>query len=47
MTSLVPLQDADLTQAITELAQAKFTQQTAMQARAAVPKTSLFDYLFR
>ncbi len=46
-TELSSLQDADLTQAITDLTQAKFTQQTAMQARAAVPKTSLFDYLFR
>jgi flagellar hook-associated protein 3 FlgL len=46
-TELSGLQDADLTQAITDLTQAKFTEQAAMQARAAVPKTSLFDYLFR
>lgn len=46
-SQLSNLQDADITQAITELTQAKYTQQAAMQARAAVPKTSLFDYLFR
>lgn len=46
-SELSNLQDADLTQAITELTQAKYTQQAAMQTRAAVPKTSLFDYLFR
>ena len=46
-SELSNLQDADVTEAITELTQAKFTQQAAMQARASVPKTSLFDYLFR
>ncbi len=46
-SELSNLQDADITQAITELTQAKYTQQAAMQARAAVPKTSLFDFLFR
>ena len=46
-TELSSLQDADLTQAITELTQSKFNEQAAMQARASVPKTSLFDYLFR
>ena len=46
-SELSNLQDADITQAITELTQAKYTQQAAMQARASVPKTSLFDYLFR
>ena len=46
-SELSNLQDADITQAITELTQAKYTQQAAFQARASMPKTSLFDFLFR
>jgi len=46
-SELSNLQDADVTQAITELTQARYTQQAAMQARASMPKTSLFDFLFR
>ncbi len=39
------LEDADVTEAIVELQQLKFTQEAAMQVRSAVPRTSLFDYL--
>lgn len=39
------IQDADLTQAITEFQQANVNQQAALEARAKVPHTSLFDYL--
>lgn len=39
------IQDADLTKAITEFQQANVNQQAALEARAKVPHTSLFDYL--
>jgi len=44
-TSLADKQDADLTQAILELNQGQIQQQAALQARARVPRTSLFDFL--
>jgi flagellar hook-associated protein 3 FlgL len=44
-TQLSGLQDADATQAITTLNQAQLQLQAAMQARARVPQTSLFDVL--
>jgi flagellar hook-associated protein 3 FlgL len=44
-TQLSSIQDADLTQAITELTQAQTQQQAALASRAKLPKTSLFDYL--
>lgn len=39
------LEDADATQAILELTQLKYTQQAALEVRAKLNKTSLFDYL--
>jgi len=39
------IQDADLTQAITEFQQAGISQQAALQSRAKLPHTSLFDFL--
>ena len=42
---LSSIQDADLTQAITEFQQANVNQQAALELRAKVPHTSLFDYL--
>jgi len=39
------IQDADLTQSITELSQASTQQQAALAAENEIPKTSLFDYL--
>lgn len=39
------LQDADLTESITELSQAALQQQAALAAEKQLPKTSLFDYL--
>lgn len=39
------MEDADMTEAIVELQQLKFSQQAAMDVRGKMPKTSLFDYL--
>lgn len=39
------IQDADLTQSITELSQASVQQQAALSAEKEIPHTSLFDYL--
>ena len=39
------LEDADMTTSITELQQARYQQQIALEVRAKLPKTSLFDYL--
>jgi flagellar hook-associated protein 3 FlgL len=44
-TSLSGIQDADLTQAVTELNQAQLQQQAALQSRARIPRTTLFDFL--
>jgi len=44
-TQLSGIQDADLTQSITEMQQAETQQTAALAARAKLPKTSLFDYL--
>ena len=44
-TQLSNIQDADLTQAITEMQQASTQQTAALGARAKLPKTSLFDFL--
>ena len=44
-TALSSKQDADMAQAITELNQSQIQQQASLQARAQMPKTSLFDYL--
>lgn len=44
-TALSNLQDADIAAAALELSQAQTHQQAALQARAMLPKTSLFDYL--
>jgi hypothetical protein len=44
-TALSDKQDADLTQAITELTQTQIQEQATLQARAQTPRTSLFDYL--
>ncbi|MBZ5591151.1 MAG: hypothetical protein LAP39_02875 [Acidobacteriia bacterium] len=44
-TALSDKQDADLTQAILELNQSQIQEQASLQARAQMPKTSLFDYL--
>lgn len=44
-TALSSKQDADMTQAITELNQAQIQEQASLQARAQMPKTSLFDFL--
>lgn len=39
------IEDTDLTEAILELTQAQTAQKAALQAKASVPRTSLFDYL--
>lgn len=39
------LEDADVTEAIVELQQLKFTQGAAIEVRAKIPRVSLFDYL--
>lgn len=39
------LEDADVTEAIVELQQVRFTQQAALQVKSQIPKSSLFDYL--
>ncbi len=44
-TRLSSLQDADLTAAIVDLNQAQLQQNVTLQARAKVPRTSLFDFL--
>jgi flagellar hook-associated protein 3 FlgL len=44
-TRLSGVEDADLTEAITELAQGKLQLDAALQARSLVPQTSLFDVL--
>ena len=44
-SQLSGIEDADLTQAITEFQLATNNQQAALQARAKLPHTSLFDYL--
>mgnify|MGYP003346313511 FL=1 len=44
-TQISNLEDADLTQAILELNQAGTQQQAALQSRARIPRTTLFDYL--
>jgi len=44
-TALSDKQDADMTQAILELNQSQIQQQTSLQARGQMPKTSLFDFL--
>jgi flagellar hook-associated protein 3 FlgL len=44
-TQVSDLEDADVTEAIVELQQVRFTQQAALEVRAKVPKSSLFDYL--
>ncbi|MEQ1885664.1 MAG: flagellin [Bryobacteraceae bacterium] len=44
-TQISNLEDADLTQAILDLNQAGTQQQAALQSRARIPRTTLFDYL--
>ncbi len=44
-TQISTIQDADLTQAILELTQATTAQKAALQAKASVQPTSLFDFL--
>ncbi|HYL76996.1 MAG TPA: flagellin [Bryobacteraceae bacterium] len=44
-TQLSGIQDADLSQSITELQQAQTQQQAALASRAKMPRTSLFDFL--
>ncbi len=44
-TQVSNLEDADITEAIVELQQVKFTQQAALEVKAKIPRTSLFDYL--
>ena len=44
-TQLSDIQDADLTQSILELQQAQTAQKAALQAKASVQPTSLFDFL--
>ncbi len=44
-TQLVRLEEADAVQAITDLQQATFQQQTALRVRGSLPRTSLFDFL--
>ena len=44
-TQIAGIEDSDLTEAIVELQQVRFTQEAAFQVRAAVPRRSLFDYL--
>lgn len=39
------IEDADLTQSITDMSQASLQQQAALAAEKQIPKTSLFDYL--
>ena len=44
-TQIGGIEDADLTEAIVELQQIRFTQEAALQVRAAAPRRSLFSYL--
>jgi len=44
-TQIAGIEDADLTEAIVELQQVRFTQDAALQVRAASPRRSLFNYL--
>jgi flagellar hook-associated protein 3 FlgL len=44
-TQISSMQETDLTEAILELAQAKNQQQASLEARAKLPRTSLFDFL--
>ena len=44
-TQISNVEDADLTQAILELTQGQTQQQAALQSRAMLPRTTLFDYL--
>lgn len=44
-TQIGGIEDADLTEAIVELQQVRFTQEAALQVRAAAPRRSLFEYL--
>ena len=44
-TQLSGIQDADATEAITELTQAQTQLQAAMISRGQLPRTSLFDFL--
>lgn len=44
-TQISGIEDADLTEAIVELQQVRFTMDAALQVRAASPRRSLFDYL--
>jgi flagellar hook-associated protein 3 FlgL len=44
-TQLSGIQDADLTQSIVDLNQAKIDQQAALTSEAQLPRTSLFNYL--
>ena len=44
-SQLSTLQDADMTESITELSQLQLAQTAALQVRAKIPNTSLFDYM--
>jgi len=44
-TQIGNLDDADLTQAILDLTQSQTQQQAALQSRAMLPRTTLFDFL--
>jgi flagellar hook-associated protein 3 FlgL len=44
-TLISSLQDADLSQAIVEMSQGQTQQQAALQSRAQLPRTTLFNYL--
>jgi len=44
-TALSSKQDADMAEAITEFSQGQLQEQASLQARAQVPKTTLFDFL--
>ncbi len=44
-TQIGDIQNADMTQSILELQQAQTQQQAALQSKAQLPRTTLFDYL--
>jgi flagellar hook-associated protein 3 FlgL len=44
-TQLSGVQDADMTQAITQMTEAQTDQQAALQSEAQIPRSSLFQYL--
>lgn len=44
-TQISSLQDADITQSITELQQAQLQETAAVEAESNIPRTTLFDYL--